>query len=106
LPDLLEEGCEQAVALGWGLLAIQKLAKSASTFSASVSCGSAGALQLVLDGLAAHDVLRFREVAEDEQLLQAAELVELGLPVGSAALLPCLLGGPVEHNCPQVCVGP
>ncbi|HWY18309.1 MAG TPA: hypothetical protein VNY27_06320 [Solirubrobacteraceae bacterium] len=24
MPDLLEEGCEQAVALGWGLLAIPK----------------------------------------------------------------------------------
>lgn len=41
----------------------------------------------------------FCEVAKDEQLLEAAELVgEFGLPVGSAALLPRLLGDLVEHE--------
>jgi hypothetical protein len=49
--------------------------------------------------LAAHDVLRLCEVAKDEQLLQAAQLVgKRGLAVRSIAFLACLLCDPVEHE--------
>ena len=58
--------------------------KSPSSSLARSMPGSAGApeaLQLLLDRLAAHDVLRFGEVAEHVEVLQALELAEqLGAP--------------------------
>ena len=77
LPDALEEAREQAVALGGGGLGVPELGEAGEELLGAGELRVGGwceALKLVLEGLAAHDVLGFGEVAEDWLSSQARPL--------------------------------
>jgi hypothetical protein len=90
--------------------AFQKRGKSPRISCARSRCGSAGwreALQLFLEGLAAHDVAGLGEVAEDVEVLEAVELdQEFAAPVSVFAwVLLCPGADRVEHELTELGVG-
>lgn len=79
LPDVVEEGVQEFAALGWVGLGVPEGGEVAEQFLGAVELGVGWwceALQLFLEGLAAHDVAGLGEVAEDVEVLEAVELCE------------------------------
>jgi hypothetical protein len=77
-PDLREQREQESAPLGWVGLKLPEAGKAFEEIAGAV-CGGVGwwaeALDLCLKGLAAHEVLRFGEVAEDVEVLQGLQLV-------------------------------
>jgi hypothetical protein len=87
LPDVVEEAGDEFAALGGVGLCVPERGEVAEQFLGAVELGVGGrreALQLFLEGLAAHDVAGLGEVAEDVEVLQA---VELGQQLAAAPLV-------------------
>ncbi len=74
-PDLCEQREQELAPLGWVGLKLPEAGEAFEEIASGVGWW-AEALDLFIKCLAAHHVLRFGEVAEDVEVLQALELVE------------------------------
>ncbi len=87
-PYLLEQGEEELASLGGLVLEVPEAREVGEDFLGLVDAGvdwRSEALQLFLDGLAAHRVLGLGEVAQDVEVLEALQLGEqFASPLGSS----------------------
>ncbi|HEV7527325.1 MAG TPA: hypothetical protein VGO29_00335 [Solirubrobacteraceae bacterium] len=108
-PDLLEQRDEQPPSLGGLGLQLPERGEVAEQLLGALDArvgGSAEALQLLLDRLAAHDVLRLRQVAEHVEVLQALQLAEQRRALGARRVALGTIGfDGLEHQVDELLVG-